>query len=208
MQEVVKYIEEQKGGAKNPIARVLNSDPHPSWVKTHPFIKGYKYIPIEIQRSILDLLFERWDVEIVSFEQVLNSCVVHVRMRFYSDGKIVRVIDGIGADGLQTDKGSSALDFSKLKAASLQMAMPKARVYAEKNALNDLGVIFGSSLNKDEFGNVLDAALDLQERGLSVTDAVSASETVADLMDLYQSLSKDERMLYQSAFTAKKGVLK
>lgn len=202
MEAITDYFKKLAKGEKDglTVARMLNSEPSPSWVKVHPYIRDYKYVPIEIQRNLAAAIFERADLQVVSTTQELNAIVCHVRLTVYEGGQIARVIDGTGASGLQTDKGAGALDFSKLKANALEMAVPKARTAAIKNAYNDLGRIFGSDLNKDAYADIYGASLDVQGGGNAIEDTVQSITDIADLTDFYKSLSKGLQMLHKEAF--------
>ena len=43
---------------------LMNQEPKKEWVKEHPFIRGYKYLPIERIESLLKTIFKRYRIEI------------------------------------------------------------------------------------------------------------------------------------------------
>jgi hypothetical protein len=42
----------------------MNQQPKQEWIKEHPFIKGYKYLPIERIEYLLKTIFKRYRIEI------------------------------------------------------------------------------------------------------------------------------------------------
>lgn len=136
------------------LAIILNSEPQPAWIKTHPMVKNAKYIPIEIIEYLLTRIFGRWKVEIKESKIVANSMQVTIRL-WYIDpiGGDWEWQDGIGASPLQTDQGKGAVDFNYIKSGAVMMAAPAAESYAIKDAAEKLGKLFGKDLNrKDTIG--------------------------------------------------------
>jgi len=142
---------------------LLNNQPHNDWLKDHPTAKKeitvgdkkikvpIKYIPIERIEWLLTNVFVRWRVEIKRSYLLANSVVVEVRLHYYD-----HVIeewnwqDGIGAQPLQTDQGSGATDFNKIKSNAVQIAAPAAESYAVKDAAEKIGRLFGKDMNRSE----------------------------------------------------------
>jgi len=142
---------------------LLNQAPRPEWLKQHPIAKkeimvdGRKqqvpisYIPIERIEWLLTNVFVRWKVEIKNSKLIANSVVVEVRLHYYDH--VVEEWhwqDGIGAQPLQTDKDSGAVDFNKIKSNAVQIAAPAAESYAVKDAAEKIGKLFGKDLNRAE----------------------------------------------------------
>ena len=130
---------------------LLNQPPKAQWVKDHPFAKGVKYLPIDKVEFMLTKIFGEWRVEILSEGQMFNSVYVKVRLHYKrpTDGEW-SFHDGLGAVGVQTDKGASASDLSAIKQDAIMKALPAAESYAIKDAAEKLGVLFGKDLNRKE----------------------------------------------------------
>lgn len=143
---------------------LLNQEPHPSWIKSHPFIsvkddKGndvpLKYLPIEKVEFLLTYIFQRWSVEIINSGSIFNSVFVHVRLKVWNPltGEWM-CNDGIGAAPIQVDKGGSAADLSKIKSSAVMMGLPSAESYATKDAAEKFGRVFGKDLNRQHIVNI------------------------------------------------------
>lgn len=130
---------------------LLNQPPKAQWIKDHPFAKGVKYLPIDKVEFMLTKIFGEWRVEIISEGQMFNSVYVKVRLHYKrpTDGEW-SFHDGLGAVGVQTDKGASASDLSAIKQDAIMKALPAAESYAIKDAAEKLGVLFGKDLNRKE----------------------------------------------------------
>lgn len=146
--------------AHNELLKLLNKPCYEPWVKEHPIVKikvnGHmsplRYLPIDKVRFLLTRIFGLfWNDEIIHYSTELNSAVVHVRLHYCLPGTDVWMYkDGIGAVGLQTDKGASASDLSLIKSDAFMKAMPSASSFALSNAAEKLGSLFGSLLNKSD----------------------------------------------------------
>ena len=138
---------------KNDQMNLLLNQPTPeSWVKKHPFAKEVTYITIQRVETLLTAIFQEWKVEVIAYSQLFNSVSCHVRLHYKSpiDG-VWKYHDGLGAVGVQTDKGASASDLSAIKQDAVMKALPAAKSYAIKDAAEHLGKLFGRDLNrKDE----------------------------------------------------------
>ena len=130
---------------------LLNQPPKKEWVKDHPFAKNVKYIPIDKVEFMLTKIFGEWRVEILSEGQMFNSVYVKVRLHYKRPTDSVWSFhDGLGAVGVQTDKGASASDLNAIKQDAIMKALPAAESYAIKDAAEKLGVLFGKDLNRKE----------------------------------------------------------
>jgi len=145
--------------AQNDVLNIaLNLEPPPSWVKENEFVKVkvngkselLKYIPIDKQRLIAKRIFGIVKVEILREAVMFHSICVTVRLHYTHPltGQEL-FMDGIGAVAVQTDSGSSASDLSKIKNDSVMKAAPAAATYAEKNAYDKIGRVFGGEIQKD-----------------------------------------------------------
>jgi hypothetical protein len=138
----------------NQLNVLLNQPPPASWIKTHPFARGVKYIPIERIEYLLTKVFVKWHVEIKSVQLIGNSVVTTVTLHYLDPitGEWLRN-DGVGGAPLQTEKGAGAIDFNQLKDNAVMLASPSSESYAIKDAAEKIGKLFGKDLNRaDEVG--------------------------------------------------------
>jgi hypothetical protein len=133
----------------NALNVLLNQPPPDLWLKEHPFIPNYRYIPIERQEWLMTRLFVNWHIEVKSIELIANSICATVRVHYQSPttGEMIWM-DGVGAVPLQTDKGAGATDFNKIKSNGVQLAAPAAKSYAFKDAVETIGNLFGKDINR------------------------------------------------------------
>ena len=87
---------------------LLNQQPKPEWVKDHPYIKGYKYLPIDKIEFMLRRIFKQYRIEITGQGVAFNGVWVTVRVHYLNpvSGQF-DYHDGIGAMQLQTKQGTS-----------------------------------------------------------------------------------------------------
>jgi len=131
---------------------LMNQPPKQSWIKTHPFIRSYKYVPIERIEFLLKNIFRSYRIEITGQGQSFNGVWVTVRVHYLHPvtGEW-QFHDGIGAEQLQTAKGTSPADLANINNGALGMAFPIAKTRAIKDACDHFGRLFGADLNrKDE----------------------------------------------------------
>lgn len=148
---------------------ILNAPPPPSWVKTHPFIKNYKYLPIDKVEYLLKRIFKSYRIEILREGSSFNGVYVVVRVHYLHPitGQW-EFHDGIGAAQLQTASGKSAADLANINNGALSMAYPLAKTVALKDACDNFGDLFGANLNrKDTLGFTSDTKL---------TDVINSKE--------------------------------
>ena len=128
---------------------LMNQQPKETWVKTHPFIRGYKYLPIERVEFLLKTIFKRYRIEITGQGQSFNGVWVTVRVHYLHPltGEW-DFHDGIGASQLQTAKGTSPADLGNINNGALSMAFPMAKTIAIKDACDHFGNLFGADLNR------------------------------------------------------------
>lgn len=129
---------------------LLNQEPPGGWIKEHP-VTNTKYLPIEKVEYLLIKIFQGFSVEVVNSGQLFNSVYCHVRVKVTNpiDGTFI-VHDGVGACAVQTDKGQSAADLSKIKSGAVMMGLPAAKSYAIKDACEHFGKLFGRDLNRKD----------------------------------------------------------
>ena len=136
---------------QNELNVLLNVPPKDAWIKSHPFAKGIKYLPIERVEYLLTRLFIRWNVEIKSTQILANSICVTIRLH-YQDRLSNSMLwqDGIGAAPLQVNQGKGAIEFNEIKSSAVMLAAPAAESYAIKDAAEKIGKIFGKDLNRHD----------------------------------------------------------
>lgn len=130
---------------------LLNQSPPPQWVKVHPFIKGYNYLPIDKVELLLRKIFKEYRIEITGQGTAFNGVYVTVRVHFKSPvtGEWL-YYDGIGAAQLQTKKDTSPADLANINNGALSMAFPIAKTIAVKDACDHFGSLFGANLNRKD----------------------------------------------------------
>lgn len=183
------YNEVEVKSKENDLNVLLNQPPAEVWLKDHPMVKGLKYIPIQRIEWLLTKVFIRWNVEIKNVQLIANSVVVAITLN-YKDPLNNEWLkqDGVGAMPLQTDKGASANDWTKIKASAVQMGAPAAESYAIKDAAEKIGKIFGKDMNRADavaYGNITN--FEKPEETLT-----KAKELLIEGLDAYQGEDKTE----------------
>jgi hypothetical protein len=133
---------------------LMNQQPKQEWVKDHPFIIGYKYLPIERIEYLLKTIFKSYKIEITGQGTSFNGVWVTVRIHYLHPVSGEWLFhDGIGASQLQTAKGTSPADLNNINNGALSMAYPVAKTIAIKDAADHFGKLFGSDLNRKDLIN-------------------------------------------------------
>ena len=175
---------------------LLNQPPDARWVKEHPFIRGYKYLPIERVEYLLKTIFKRYRIEVTGQGTAFNGVWVTVRVHYIhpitGDWEFH---DGIGAAQLQTAKGTSAADLANINNGAISMAFPMAKTIAIKDACDHFGKLFGSDLNRkdiisytpdltlidfDENHPSFDKAIDSLKKGEVTLDQIKTKYKISD----------------------------
>ena len=153
---------------------LLNQEPPQKWVKTHPYIKGHNYLPIDKVELMLKRIFKRYRIEITGQGIAFNGVWVTIRLHYQNpiDGAW-DYHDGIGAMQLQTKAGTSPADLININNGAVSMAFPIAKTLAIKDAADMFGKLFGADLNRKDTLNYT------ADKGLN-TD-----ETLAEIISLY-----------------------
>lgn len=138
----------------NALTVILNQPPPDNWLKQHPMVKNYQYLPIERVEWLMTRIFGKWSVSIKDVKVIANSVCVTVTVS--AKNPVTREIetqDGVGACPIQTDKGAGAMDWNSAKADGVMKSLPAAESYAFKDACEKWGKIFGKDLGrKDAIG--------------------------------------------------------
>lgn len=129
--------------------QILNSPIPEKWIKTHPFVKDHRYVPIDKVEYLLRKIFKRFRVKITGRGTSFNGVWVTVRVKYLDPiTQEWEFQDGIGSVELQTKKGSSPADLANINHGALSMAFPLAKSEAIKDACHLIGNIFGANLNR------------------------------------------------------------
>lgn len=175
----------------------LNKDPNPKWIKTHPYVKDHKYIPIDKVELMLRVIFKQYRIEITGQGTAFNGVWVTVRVHYMNPvTNVMEFHDGIGACQLQVKQGTSPADLSNINNGALSMAFPIAKTLAVKDACDHFGKLFGSDLNrKDAIPFTVDSSTanaanvvpeEIQDSLDQMTDLVQLEKYVNNLPREYQ----------------------
>jgi hypothetical protein len=132
---------------------LLNQEPPKQWVKKHPYISNYNYLPIDKVEFLLKRIFREYKVEVLETKMILNAITVNVRIHYLDPiTNIWKFHDGVGAKEVQTQKETGALkmDMSNVNRGAVEMALPIAKTIAIKDAADHFGRLFGADLNRKD----------------------------------------------------------
>ena len=128
---------------------LLSQQPPATWVKKHPYIRDYNYLPIDKVEHLLKKIFKSYKIEITGQGTAFNGVWVTVRVHYLSPiNNEWSYHDGIGACQLQTKKDTSPAVLANINNGALQMAFPIAKTIAIKDATDMFGNLFGANLNR------------------------------------------------------------
>lgn len=141
----------QVAGKAEALNILLNHEPKQEWIKTHPFITNYQYLPIDKIEYLLRKIFKRYRIRIMREGVAFNGvyCVVRVYYLNPTTGEM-DYHEGIGACQLQTKKGTSPADLINVNNGAISMAFPIAKTVAIKDACDHFGKLFGCDLNRKD----------------------------------------------------------
>lgn len=138
-------------GKSEGLNAILNTQPPDKWIKTHPFIRDYRYLPIDKVEHLLRKIFKLYQIEITGQGTAFNGVWVTVRVHYLNPAtNQMSYFDGIGAAQLQTSKGTSPADLANINNGAISMAFPIAKTVAIKDACDHFGAIFGCNLNRKD----------------------------------------------------------
>ena len=130
---------------------IVNQEPPENIVKNHPMVSGVKYIPIDKVELMLTKVFQKWNIEVLKTEHILNSVCVTVRLHYRNPiTKEDTFQDGVGAMKIQVEKGENASNLQKIIPDAIMLALPAAKSYAIKDAAEHIGKVFGRDLNRKD----------------------------------------------------------
>lgn len=199
------YIDKISVQKTDAFVTLMNQPPLEKWIKKHPYIANYRYLPIERIEYLLKTIFKRYRIEILREGTSFNGVFVVVRVHYFNP--LIEdwdFHDGIGACQLQTAKGTSVTDMININNGALQMAFPIAKTVAIKDACDHFGKLFGSDINRKES---ISYSLDLTLIDLTpehpnwqkVKDALeSKNYTIEDIKEKYNISQDNEKILCQN----------
>ena len=132
---------------------LLNQQPSKDWLKKNKFANDAIYIPIGVVEMLLQRIFKKIRIEVLDQGQLFNSVFCKIRLHYLDPiSNSWEFHDGVGACELQTKQGSGSLlqDFSNIGKGAVEMALPKAKSQAIKDAAEHLGKLFGRDVNRKE----------------------------------------------------------
>jgi hypothetical protein len=145
------FNEVESVGKTEGLNALLNQHPPASWVKTHPFIRDHKYLPIDKVEHLLRKIFKQYRIEVLREGTAFNGVYVVVRVHYLNPATgQMDYHDGIGAAQLQTQKGTSPADLANINNGAVSMAFPIAKTFAVKDACDHFGTLFGANLNRKD----------------------------------------------------------
>lgn len=149
--QIIKFANRAK------LKEALNVNPPKHWVKINEYANNTSYLPIDKVETLLDAIFQEWQVEIKQVSQLAQSIVAVVRLHYRDPlSSEWRYHDGVGAVPLKTAKGADASDLSKILSNAVQTGAPAAVSYAIKDAAEHLGSLFGKNLNREDTSENMD----------------------------------------------------
>lgn len=185
---------------------LLNQEPKKEWVKVHPFISNYLYIPIDKIEYMLRKIFKQYKIEVRKSGMLLNAVEVHVRVHYlHPVTGVMEYHDGVGACEVQTmrDSGHLKIDMSNINRGAVTMALPIAKTVAVKDACDHFGKLFGSDLNrKDTIPFTVDQSLttvDIEHLS-ELFELKRDSMTPDEVKDAYRIITNKEKNSYTKLF--------
>lgn len=202
----------------NELSQLLNHPPKAEWLKPHPTAKKklvgedgkyvlnaqgknifvpIDYMPIGIIEYLAASIFIKTRTEVKSVQHIANSVVVTVKV--WVMDPITMEWDwqeGVGAAPMRTDSGKGALEWNFIQDSAVQTAAPAAKTFAEKDAYEKFGAIFGRDLNRaeDMLGNYENLGNKLQGEAEVTPELKLVIEEAADF-DAIRGIFKANPML-------------
>lgn len=125
--------------------QVLSINPPNEWIKQHPDIPNYRYLPIDKVEFLLREIFGfNYRIEVLDTKEIFNSTSVTVRVHFRELDSPYNWFfhDGVGADAPKKEN-------EKFIPYSVAASLPNAKSNAIKDACDHFGILFGSDLNRE-----------------------------------------------------------
>ena len=193
--ELVNLVDENRlaeARDKDSLQGYLNNDPPRVWIKKHPLAKDVDYLPIDKVEALLDAIFQDWQVEVKSVNQLAQSicAVVRLHYRHPVSGEWL-FHDGVGATPLKTDKGFTAADLAHIKSDAVSTGAPAAVSFAIKDAAEHIGNIFGRNLNRKDtinLGGIYEHTT-VDEQVAEAVDKIENAKTLDELKAVWVGLT-------------------
>lgn len=174
---------------------LLSQSPPAKWVKVHPYIKEYKYLPIDKREYLLRKIFKQYRIEITGQGTAFNGVWVTVRVHYLNPAlNEWSYHDGIGSTQLQTKSGTSPADLRNINNGAIAMAFPLAKTEAIKDATDMFGDLFGANLNRRDTlsyvtdDNIKTAVEDKRLKLISKCETLKQLKQFEDLKDVSPEL--------------------
>lgn len=194
------YLDKEEAYKNDALQALLNSQPKQEWIKVHPFIKGYRYLPIDKIEFLLQKIFKKYRIEILREGVSFNGVYVVVRVHYLNPvTNEMEFHDGIGASQLQTAKGTTPAQLENINNGALSMAYPMAKTIAIKDACDHFGNLFGANLNrKDTLNYTIDESLKQDNADKKAFDRIIAhiekSETIEQLQQVEKQANENGKL--------------
>lgn len=123
---------------------LLKESPPDNWIKQHPEIASYRYLPIDKCEFLLRAIFGfNYRIEVLDTKELFNATSVTVRVHFREKNTPFNWYfhDGVGSDAPKKKD-------SEFIAYSVAASLPIAKSNAIKDACDHFGILFGSDLNR------------------------------------------------------------
>lgn len=137
---------------------LLDNDPPETWIKTHPKLNNFKYLPIDKVEFLLKRIFKlNYKIEVLNHKEMFNAATVSIRVHYRElEAPFAWFFhDGVGADEpkkvIETkDVGGKKekLKTDVLEEFAIASSLPLAKTLALKDACDHFGKLFGSDLNR------------------------------------------------------------
>lgn len=178
---------------------LLNQNPPDSWVKIHPYIKNWRYIPIDKVEHLLRSIFRDYKIEVLREGTAFNGVYVVVRIH-YKDllSSAMKYHDGIGAVELQTKAGESVANLSAINKGAVSMAFPIAKTFAIKDACDHFGRLFGSDLNRKDVVKIVRKTEKVDPEDERIMLLINTAKSQEDL-DFAKGFSSEKHMEFVKA---------
>jgi len=137
---------------------LLDNDPPETWIKTHPKLNNFKYLPIDKVEYLLKKIFKlNYKIEILNHKEMFNAATVAIRVHYREIEAPYNWLyhDGVGADEPKKvfetkDVNGKPEKFKTdvLDEFAIASSLPLAKTLALKDACDHFGRLFGSDLNR------------------------------------------------------------
>ena len=193
------YLDKEQAHKNDALQTLLNSQPKEEWVKLHPYIKGYRYLPIDKIEFLLQKIFKKYRIEILREGVSFNGVYVVVRVHYLNPvTNEMEFHDGIGASQLQTSRGTTPAQLENINNGALSMAYPMAKTIAIKDACDHFGNLFGANLNRKD---TLNYSMDETLKSRDWKAELEAENSITGLNEIWRQMSENEQVRHKLLYT-------